>query len=805
MTQQEIRYLNLGLFSVAMLTLALELTLMRVFDVLWYPNMAYMVITLAMFAFAFSGVYVSLRPMTDSAHAKRRLAILTVMLGVFAALILPAVNYLPIDFSKVFADENDQFWTFFALYVILAIPFFLSGIVFSTVFSVWPGNIQRLYLWDLTGAAVGSVILIPLLPSLTPGGILLLVLACALLASGLFSDNRAWLKIAAVSALAVAIATIAMPKDLLVFKEHMVKRGLSIYRAKDAVEKERWDPTSKIDVVNHNNGAMRIIIYDGGNQASGLLPFDGDYAKLRASLPGSWMSNFNYKRMLTSHMLKEGSGAEVLVIGAAGGQETKAALAYGASRVDAVELVDYVVRLVRDEYADYVGGLYNDPRVTAHVAEGRSFLRATDRKYDIIQMFSNHTSSSIAAGSGAMATNYLQTAEAYEEYFTHLKDDGILQINHHLYPKMVVTAALAWQRLGRTDFRRHVLLCSSSFRGRDDQPMFLVKMSPWTAEEVSRVKGFVEPRLKCHENPVDTAKGALPDPFYAGEFTPEFSAMLPYRGDPATDDQPYFNHIRKSLSEIEYQPDKFMSPTMTHILNDQLKGSVLPRDVIHLFVTAAASILAVALFILIPMVFSRTGRVHWNGKIASMVYFSCLGAGFIIVELVFIQLFMKLVGYPVYTYSTVVFGMLFAAGIGSYLSGQLAISPKRNWIWPFIGVLLTGMIFLLTYQQLFTIFLAWPVLLRALVAIVLIFPVGLFMGMLFPLGILALKDEPAGSIAWAWAMNGLFTVVGGLLSVVLSMYLGFNTTLVIALSIYLVGWAAFVRMRNAVFAAGAAG
>jgi hypothetical protein len=74
------------------------------------------------------------------------------------------------------------------------------------------------------------------------------------------------------------------------------------------------------------------------------------------------------------------------------------------------------------------------------------------------------------------------------------------------------------------------------------------------------------------------------------------------------------------------------------------------------------------------------------------------------------------------------------------------------------------------------------------------------MGMLFPLGILMLKDEPAGSIAWAWAMNGLFTVVGGLMSVVLSIYLGFTLTLIIALMIYLLGWLAFARFRSAALA-----
>ena len=57
---------------------------------------------------------------------------------------------------------------------------------------------------------------------------------------------------------------------------------------------------------------------------------------------------------------------------------------------------------------------------------------------------------------------YLQTADAYEEYFSHLKPDGILQINHMAYPRMVTTAALAWKRMGRTDFARHVAVFTSS-------------------------------------------------------------------------------------------------------------------------------------------------------------------------------------------------------------------------------------------------------------------------------------------------------------------------------------------------------
>ena len=84
--------------------------------------------------------------------------------------------------------------------------------------------------------------------------------------------------------------------------------------------------------------------------------------------------------------------------------------------------------------------------------EARTFLRGTNKQYDIIQMFSNHSSSSITQGNGALESVYLQTVEAYEEYFTHLKPDGILSMNRHYYPRMLTTAAQAWHRLGRSDF-----------------------------------------------------------------------------------------------------------------------------------------------------------------------------------------------------------------------------------------------------------------------------------------------------------------------------------------------------------------
>ena len=195
-------------------------------------------------------------------------------------------------------------------------------------------------------------------------------------------------------------------------------------------------------------------------------------------------------------------------------------------------------------YQDFNGGIFNHPNVAAHVAEGRSFLRASNRQYDIIQIFSNHTSSSIAAGSGAMAPTYLQTTDAYQEYFSHLKEDGLLQINHHVYPKMVLTAARAWKESGREDFRRHVLVFGLK-GAQDNLPTLLIRMTPWTEDEVAMLRTWHLGDVTLLEDPFRPEVSMLSDAFYEGDLPREVRERMPYRIVAPTDDRPYFNFLRK--------------------------------------------------------------------------------------------------------------------------------------------------------------------------------------------------------------------------------------------------------------------
>ena len=199
---------------------------------------------------------------------------------------------------------------------------------------------------------------------------------------------------------------------------------------------------------------------------------------------------------------------------------------YGAQHVDGVEMVGSVVQLGKNDYSNYIGALFRHPLVSVYIDEGRSFLRSRDTRYDIIQIFSNHTSSSVAAGTGAIATNYLQTSDAYREYFSHLSENGVLHINHFYYPRMITTAALAWSQMGRSHFEKHVVVYEND---QDETlPTVLIKMQPWTSDELERVKQFFATDFPGEDikytlvvDPLSPENNSIPLTYFAGSLPPE--------------------------------------------------------------------------------------------------------------------------------------------------------------------------------------------------------------------------------------------------------------------------------------------
>lgn len=782
-----------GVFSIALAALLLELNLIRVFDVLWYPNMAYMVITLAVFSFGLAGVYLSIKPSVKNDKTWLTLSLLTFAMAVWVVLLRPAIDNLPFDYKLLAGEQTGQMAVnFFLIYIVICVPFFLAGLVLSMVFSHYAKQIRQLYFWDLIGAALGSILLIPLLPEVGAAGTMYVVAGLCLVSTLCFSfgQNKALTGLAAVLLVVVTIHPFLQEK-ISTFEPHMNKRGFAPLAEKYR-EGTWWDPISKIDVIDSNDGnkKRKWIAYDGGTQSSYYYPFDGDFDYLRKYITSIyvWPKHFWNIYVAASHYLKAGTNPRVLIIGSAGGQELKAALTFDPIEVDAIELVGTVVALGKTQYADYIGNIMNDPRANVIRGEGRSFLRSSGKTYDIIQMFSNHTSSSIAAGSGAMQPNYLQTVEAYKEYFTHLSENGILHINHHVYPKMVATAAKAWKELGRSDFRKHVFV--SDLHGvQNDLPTMMIKMSPWTESEAHRAMSLLA-NFYFPVNPLQD-KSFLPDEFFTGELSKETLKKVPYRVEPPTDDKPFFNSLRLNLDTLPDEDfDKVVNHGISGLLNSQ-KSSGYPIDVIHLFVTAGAALVFAFLFTLGPLLFAKTGREKWSGKGSFVSYFCALGLGFIVFELVFIQIFMKVIGFPLYTYTTVLFTFLFGAGLGSLMSEKFRLI-ERGQIWvPFVGIVLATLFVVFCKAYMFDNLLEYRTMFRIGLSVCIIFPLAFFLGMPFPMGVMAVQYKPNGTVAWAWGLNGLFTVIGGVFCAIFAVYFGFKATLAVAVAAYVLAYFAY--------------
>ena len=796
--------LSLGVSLIALSTLMAEVLLIRVFEVIFLNNIGYAVITCAMFGFGLAGTYAAIWPLGSNRNMRKRLAILSLMFGAAILLLRPALNATTLIHTLFHSYKVIGIALGGSIvYLLVLLPFFLSGLLLAYLFSAYSSRIRALYFWDLCGAALGCVIYIPFLRSIGPGGLMFAVAAATVLGAWLFAGGRKWLA----PALLIAAGLIAIPfmmgHDYFAFRGHQDKRGVLRAQLAGLDEFSEWDPMSKIDIITESS-TKKHVAYDGGSQSSTFFRFDGDLAGLRKRIlegRDDLKEDFWEGGVLASHYLKRDSAADVLIIGSAAGQETKAALLFNPARVDGIELVGTVVRLGKHEYSNFIGGIFNDPRVHNQVGEGRQWLRTSSLKYDIIQIHSNHTSSFINSGIGAVRPVYLQTAEAYREYFSHLKDNGILHINHHAYPRLITTAALAWKQSGRSDFQRHVLVFERQ-NTTDNLATMLIKMSPWTEAEVAdaehmfavcdRSDPAAHPNVKVID-PINPKASFLSPAFFTGDLPEDLQARMDYRVSPCTDDRPYFDSFQVGFHDVKPDAERFTNPSMASMINSRLKWPLGEYTV-----PAAIGLLGIIfalVLVLVPLKFSEAGRLRWPGRLSSLVYFGCLGFGFILIELMLIQLFMKLLGYPLLAYTAVIFAMLLSAGIGSMSAQYLGIEPAKRWFIPFFGVLVSGLILLMVRTPLFDVLLARSAAERVIATLMMIFPLGFFMGMPFPLGILHLRKAPEGAVAWAWGINGLFTVLGGGIAGVISLFAGFKVVFFIAMGVYLMALLAFAWAR----------
>ena len=124
---------------------------------------------------------------------------------------------------------------------------------------------------------------------------------------------------------------------------------------------------------------------------------------------------------LSPYLLAPRPPGNVLVVGAGTGSDVAIALGRHARHVDAVEIDPTLLRFGKQHNPDRV---YQDPRVTTHVNDGRAYLESTHKKFDLI-LFALPDSLTLVSGASSLRLeSYLFTVEAVRAARAHLAPGG---------------------------------------------------------------------------------------------------------------------------------------------------------------------------------------------------------------------------------------------------------------------------------------------------------------------------------------------------------------------------------------------
>jgi hypothetical protein len=487
--------------------------------------------------------------------------------------------------------------------------------------------------------------------------------------------------------------------------------------------------------------------------------------------------------------------AEILCIGAGGGMDLLTAKRFGAERIVGVEINPGVVRAARS-VIDFQGGLYDPerhPEVTVHVAEGRHFLERDPDRYDVVQLSGVDTASTTQAGAFSLSENFLYTREAFRTYIEHTRENGLVTLTRWIlpdsqgYPRNTLRLfVLAWSALADLGVERpgdHVFLVESN-----GFSVILFGREPFTDAELDTLDAVcVEKQFRPLYHPRRPSEFLHPitrepsqnhyDAFAAAEDKEAFLDAYPYDVAPPTDDRPFF--FETSRFRHLLRKESFFNPL----------GGVTAHGILALLLALLACVAWV--FVITPL--RKLGAGH-GGRMTPLVgYFGALGLGFILVEVVLAQKFILYLGNPLYSLAVVLFSVLIFSGVGSAFSSRVG-EPRRA-----LGVVVVlALVYPFLCDVLFdaTLSLATPV--RIAIAVVLLAPLALAMGMPFALGLRRIAPGSSALTAWAWGINGYTSVIGSVLTVVLSIALGFNAVVWIGALVYAFAWLAAPKLARVV-------
>jgi len=751
------RRILLGIGLISFSNLMLEVVFTRIFSAMMFYHFTFLAIALALFGVGASGVYVYVsgerfppdRCREQLAQNARR----------FAAATLLALVYVLVNPITAIASASDvpTFSAPLVLQLILftgvaALPFFFAGVTIALGITHYRQSVDRLYAYDLVGAALAALSAGPLLGLLGGPSLVLAVALAAVVGAALFQKPRGmgFLPLAAVGALFV----------LNLRDPFIVVPSVKDVDARRIVF-EKWNAFSRVTVERVGAADWSIKI-----DASA----ETEVARSGDLLRSAWEREVS----ALAYSLFEGGPDHALIIGPGGGRDVVHALAAGTRRVTGVEVNPIISEdIMRGALQWESAELYQDPRVRIVTDEGRSFIRRSRESYDVIQASLVDTWAATAAGAFALTENTLYTIEAFQDYYAHLTDRGVLTLSRWRRApesvRLLLLAASALEKQGVPPggTRKHLFYVVKRALGT-----LVAKRTPFSPEELDRLEAAAaEADFRVVLSPRTPGTHYLEQVVDAGAWS-DFVRQQEDDLSPPTDDRPFFFYFVK--------PEELWT-IGKHFAGDVKIGNPAVWILVALGLTLSGLTLA---FILLPLFVHRGaelrsgegGAARLRG--AGLLYFGLIGLAFITVEIALLSKLTFFLGHPSYALLVVLFSLLASTGIGAWLSGRFS-AERCAGLALGCGLALAALsgIYAFTLGPALTAWVAWPLAARVALAAALVGLAGLLMGVMLPSGVRLLSQRDPEIIPWGWGVNGATSVIATVGSTIVAIHHGYTITL----------------------------
>lgn len=741
-------------------TLLLELSLTRIFSVVFYYHFAFLAISIALFGLGAGGVF-------SYVVAGWRQNLFQ-KLGMLAAInSFASVGSLAFVLSRRDADAVNVALVYFAS----ALPFFFAGAVISLAISETIERVDRVYFFDLIGASAGCLLLVPLLNGF--GGPNTVVAAAAIYAvSSAIWFNQAQLLRGRAAAVMIALLLVG-----LIAYNH----GRPVLDVKYAKGQKlsgekfvKWNSFSRIALAPEKGSGMPSIFIDA-DASTGIAGFDFEH------LSEKDRHDLLYQGPGFPYALKPDS--KTLIIGPGGGWDVARALASGSPDITGVEINPIIANtIMRERFANLSRGLYFRPEVRIFVEDGRAFVRRSEEKYQVLQATLVDTWASTAAGAFALSENNLYTTEAFTDYLRHLTPDGVLAFTRWGFDppreslRLLSLAMEALTALGEGEPARHVLIArEGSVEGWGARDTVLISRKPFEPAMVERAREIVrEGRMQMVYAPGDGPRNQFGQLLLSPE---PHRYERDYRFDitPVYDNRPFFFYTVQPRDLWE-----FVTQAPRNSADYKIN-----RAVPLLFGLMAISLVATIVVLALPPLVLGARLPRERGIVAFLLYFLFIGAGYILIQVALIQKFVLFLGHPTYALTVIVFSMLVASGLGSFFSRRIIGNHDGKLMRALLVVAVSVSALAVIATPVTQLGVGWPMPLKMLVTALMVAPAAFAMGMPFPTGLARLEARHKSAVRWAWALNAASSVLGSASAIFLAIYLGLSETLLAGGFLYL--------------------